>query len=270
MALKWKTATLGSEGQVFRVLVELQGKDWLSRGQPRPWQALVPSIDRPPRNRLGRAEKLTLERRSIDQFRSTARFFATDGERQSLVDDIVALMVLRHHRVPSRLLDWSASPYIATYFAVSSDDDADGEIWSFSERDYEVEGKKQWKRWPATTVDRSGNPDQFAAGLTAFSVMNPPNWIIAVFYPAGFPRQNAQRAVYTMTARFDVDHGDALRALLRDPGLCQRYVVKAKLKRGLRVALRENYGIWRGALFPDSAGAAETADGVFKQPTPGV
>ena len=43
----------------------------------------------------------------------------------------------------------------------------------------------------------------------------PPNWVIAAFYPSGFPRQNAQSGFYTVTARFGRDHADALQNLLK-------------------------------------------------------
>jgi hypothetical protein len=69
--------------------------------------------------------------------------------------------------------------------------------------------------------------------------------------------------VFTMTARFDVDHAIALRSLLGSPDRCHRYVVAANLKERLRSILREEHAIWRGSLFPDTAGAAETAGTVF-------
>jgi len=263
MSHGWNTTTLTSEGDILRVLTDLQGKGWLTRGHSRSGHGLVPSIDRQPLDGFVRADKLQRERRSIELFRSTTRFFSSPGEQEALRDEIVALMVLRHHGVPTRLLDWSRSPYVATHFAVARHDDLDGEIWSFSYQDYKTEGRKQWRKWRQTTTDGSGDPDKFAAGLTAFRLGDPPNWIIAAFYPLGFPRQDAQRGAYTMTARFGVDHADALRALLVDQTRYHRYLIKANLKAGLRTVLLEQYGIWRGSLFPDTAGAAETAREAF-------
>jgi hypothetical protein len=202
---------------------------------------------------------LQLERRSIDLFRRTAEFFSSSGEAQSLADDVITLLVLRHYGVPTRLLNWSSSPYVAAFFSLSDHGDSDGELWTFDEPLYELKGKEQWRCWPETTSDRSGEPDQFKAGLTAFMSDEPPDWIIAVYYPRGFPRQNAQSGAYTMTARFGVDHGEAMGRLLANESEHHQYLIKAGLKKELRTILREQYSIWRGSLFPDSAGAADTA-----------
>src|SRR5437870_5882466 len=140
MSHGWTTTTLELEEDVLHTLVDLQGRRWLSRGHSVCHDVLVPSIDRDALSGLARSTKLQCERQSIDQFRSTARFFASPGEERSLVDDFVALMVLRHYGVPTRLLDWSASPYVAPYFAVSCDDESDGEVWSFDEPEYETKG----------------------------------------------------------------------------------------------------------------------------------
>ncbi len=261
----WNTKTLQSEEDVLDALIELQGRQWLSRGQPRVYKSLKPSIDREELASLPRHEKLRLERESIDVFRATAQFFAGDGERLAMKDDIAALMVLRHYDVPTRLLDWSSSPYVAAYFAVSSHDEKDGEIWSFDKnRRYKEKGEEQWKRWPETTSDGSGQPDKFET-KTAFAVEEPPDWFIAIFYPKGFPRQNAQEAAYSMTARFGRCHALAIRQLL-GKSACQRYIIQKTLKTKLRATLREKHGVWRGSLFPDSAGAAITAKrAVFSQ-----
>lgn len=168
-----------------QALLELRGKRWLCRGQSKKYGALVPSIDRAPRESLSRVQKLILERRAITLFRSTARFFADPGEQGALHDDVVALMVLRHYGVPSRILDWSWSPWVAAYFAVEHDDLEDGEIWAFDEPLYERKGIEQWKKWPETTTDGSGDAIKFGAGVTAFRIEEPPDWFICGFYHPG-------------------------------------------------------------------------------------
>lgn len=259
----WNTTLLAAELDAIQAFTELRGKRWVCRGQSRCYGGLVPSIDREPRQQLSRVQKLTLERRSIDLFRSTARFFAEPGEQGALVDDIVALMVLRHYGVPSRILDWSWSPWVAAYFAAQNHDTEDGEIWTFEEPLYEQQGAKQWMRWPETTSDGTGDPSKFEAGLTAFALAEPPDWFTCGFYTPGFHRQNAQQSVYTMTARFGRAHDAAIAGLLADSTRYHRYVITAKLKPTLREILRETHGVWRGSLFPDSAGAADTAEAVF-------
>ena len=39
------------------------------------------------------------------------------------------LTIMQHYRVPTRLLDWTESPLVATYFAVESHPEMDGALW---------------------------------------------------------------------------------------------------------------------------------------------
>jgi hypothetical protein len=252
----WTTTTFVDEQEALSKLEELTARRWLCRGQQLARDSLTPSIDRGALKGAGRSQKLEIERQSINLFRSVVRNFASSGEQGALTDDIVALMVLRHYGVPTRLLDWSTSPYVAAYFAVSAGNLVDGEIWAFDQDQYAAMGKLQWKEWPQTTTDGSGADDKFDAKLTAFAVDDPLPWFCCAFYPAGFPRQAAQHGAYSMAAAFDVDHAEAIANLLVRPDSFQRYVIKAEHKARIREVLRDKHGIWRGSLFPDSAGAA--------------
>lgn len=263
----WKTVEPASPGEVLAVLDEIARKGWLSRGHARGYGTLTPSIDRPPRVGLGRAEKLGLERCSIEAFRSSATVFAHEGERLAMTDDPIALTVLQHYGVPTRVLDWSRSPFIAAFFAARSHPDEDGEIWTFDEPLYEREdrGPAQWGRWPETTVGRTGHPSDFQPHATAFRNEESPPWICCIFYEgyAGFPRQKAQRGAFTMMGRFGLDHADAIAELLRDESAHVRYRIRSEVKADLLVELRSEHGVWHGPLFPDTAGAAEISKTVF-------
>jgi hypothetical protein len=262
---RWKVTTLTSEAKAFQVLAELRGQRWLCRGQSRCYGSLLPTIDRHSLRGLSRLEKVNLERQSIDLFRSTVQYFVGPSEQKAKSDDLIALMILRHYNVPTRLLDWSLSPYVAAYFSVCSHDTEDGEIWSFDECLYEQEGIKQWTKYPETTTDGSGDPSKFDYKLsTAFGAREPSDWFVCQFY-TGFPRQLVQEGAFSITARFGRDHADALAHLLKKNDHYHRYIISAKLKPELRRTLREKHGIWRGSLFPDVAGAAETACTVFKK-----
>lgn len=263
MHMAWDTTELTTVDEVLAVLHDLDGRQWISRGHSNPFEALFPSIDRPPRQGLSRLKKLQLEREAIDLFRSSARAFASPGEAVAMTDPFVAMAVLRHYGVPTRVLDWSRSPFVAAWFAASNDK-ADGELWAFDERAYEIAGKAQWRKWPEATADGSGGDTAFDGKLTAFMIPEPPEWIVVMSYPAGFPRQDAQRGAYTVMAKLGMDHAAAIAALFSgDRARYHRYLIRAEVKVELRRRLRDSHCLWRGSLFPDSAGAAETAGVVF-------
>jgi hypothetical protein len=155
---------------------------------------------------------------------------------------------------------------VAAYFAVEANDTEDGQIWSFDRRRFAEDAEeKQWKIWPETTIDGSGDGPMFRAEMTAFKIEEPrSNWFTCYFYYPGFPRQDAQHGAYTMTAWFGRDHAEAIEEFFKDNSCHHLYVVSADLKRALRDYLRQNHHIWRGSLFPDAAGAAETAARVFE------
>lgn len=261
MDREWNESRMTSETKVLSTLGDLIAERQVSRGQSAMYEDLLTSIDRSPLNGMARAEKLTLERKSIELFKSTARFFASTGEQAALLDDVSALMVLRHYGVPTRLLDWSLSPYVAAYFAVRNDDGEDGIIWSFDYAAYAVNGRKQWEKYPETCINR--DPEKFDAKLTMFKNDSVFNWFVLGFYGAGFPRQNAQSSAYSLTLQFESSHADAISELLGDKKLHRKYRIPGRLKEGLRKTLRDKYGIWQGSLFPDTPGAAEFAGSVF-------
>ena len=68
-----------------------------------------------------------LERRILDTF----GVYAREHLPLNQYSDWDVLFLGQHYRLPTRLLDWTASPYIALFFATedSAKDDCDGIVW---------------------------------------------------------------------------------------------------------------------------------------------
>lgn len=98
------------------------------RGLPEDYGNLRTTLQRLgyPRPQYNDIELASRERRLIDNFRMYA------GEHVSLgPTDWDVLMLAQHYRLPTRLLDWTSSPYVALFFATANSDklDRDGVVW---------------------------------------------------------------------------------------------------------------------------------------------
>ena len=114
---------------------EQKNKWWIYRGQQIDSWPLKHTFERAcQRFGVKGNDRFKVESNMIREFKRRIHHYISNIPLDDSTDEWMALM--QHHGAPTRLLDWSASPYVAAYFAVCCDDEADGEIWSFSEPDY--------------------------------------------------------------------------------------------------------------------------------------
>ncbi len=102
---------------------------YLYRGQSDSSWPLHSSLLRIMKGQVGGRYALDLEGRMQELFRSQAYIHFT---MESLPDDSNLLswwQIMQHHGAPTRLIDWSASPYVAAYFAVVHNWDKDSAVW---------------------------------------------------------------------------------------------------------------------------------------------
>lgn len=198
-----------------RWLGETKTSAWLYRGVKSCDHKLIPRIGRPEARRSGydRAIEIWL----IDEFERLARtHLPVEAQPKSAWD---WLAIAQHHGLPTRLLDWSHSPLVATYFAVE-DQGARGDaaIYAFESK---------------TVLDIKAQPDPMEVDLAC--EIRPPHVTSRII---------AQSGTFTMHPDpTEVFEPEGLQKIIIDKGWCEF------CKRQLHML-----GIDRAALFPDLDG----------------
>lgn len=117
---------------VERLNVNEQGDaDWYLRGQSDVSWSVQPTLVRH-LQRVSVRRALGIEFGALRRFQSQYHLYAkADGVDRSSWGPIAWWMVMQHYSCPTRLLDWTSSPYVALYFAVEQCPDCDGAVWLF-------------------------------------------------------------------------------------------------------------------------------------------
>jgi hypothetical protein len=134
--MNWHRDQLRGWGDFVEVVERLSINEqcdagWYIRGQSNESWPLQPSILR----HLG---EVAVERALGIEFGATRRFMSqyhlhapTDDIDRSKWGIIAWWMLMQHYSGPTRLLDWTLSPYVALYFAVDQCPESDGAVWFF-------------------------------------------------------------------------------------------------------------------------------------------
>jgi hypothetical protein len=102
----------------------------LYRGQASSAYGLEPSLLRVARNaKLEIPHLKSVENAALRDFQQQAHTFVPPALLSATVDAIDWWMLMQHYGAPTRLLDWTLSPYVAAYFAVRDNWDKEGTVW---------------------------------------------------------------------------------------------------------------------------------------------
>lgn len=191
------------------------------------------------------AELLAHEGALVERFRQRAANFLSAAELASNRTVLGTLQLMRHYGAPTRLLDWSMSPWVSCYFACEDAEGEDGVIWAFGL------GSLLERTAGRRARDRELWEAQTAAEWTAL-LASPLNELAIVEPDRANTRMLAQQGLFTFAEGFDVGHDELIERALPAGGLT-RVIVPAALKPPM-MRLLGAMNIGAMSLFPGPDG----------------
>lgn len=195
---------------------------------------------------IARGGQMEPEMTLIKKFKQNAMMLVSPRPTET----IEWLFIMRHHGVPTRLLDWTESPLIGAYFAVYENPDEDGALWAILPK--ELNNAANVDDIPSFEEDdvlRSYDPD-FYIGETTSRLLP-----LAIIAPRNSTRMQAQLSVFTISHRDNTP--------IEEIGNSQhvwRYIVPREYKNAILKEL-VMIGIGRFQLFPELQSVGEMLRG---------
>lgn len=230
---------------------------YIFRGQAREKWFLLPSLARLALQlNLQAREALEVEKHILSNFRAQAHLYLSPNIVQGTKDDKFGWWTLmQHYHAPTRLLDWTASIFVAAYYAVVEAWDDDGAIWMFHNHSL-TEGMK--KRFPTYEVLPLRGEHK------KFDEADAPAELQLFVRHELTDRMIAQQGGFTVCKQILADHGEVIGDAISDDGsgpkrLLLKLIVEKEFKSEFLNRLRDA-NITANALFPGIDGLGRSLE----------
>lgn len=239
--MRFRDKTFKSVSELIRKVTQdvanCEGPVWF-RGHGNTEWKLIPFI--------ARSGQPYSEMNLIKRFKQNAMMLVSPRPTES----IEWLFIMRHHGVPTRLLDWSESPLIGAYFAVYEEPENDGVLWALLPKELNKQANiDDIPSFEEDEVLRSYDPDFFIRETT--SRLLP----LAVIAPRNNTRMQAQLSVFTINHRDNTPIEE-----IGNKKHIWRYIVPKEYKAIVSREL-ELIGVGRFQLFPELQSIGEILRG---------
>jgi hypothetical protein len=165
------------------------------------------------------------------------------------------LAVAQHHGLPTRLLDWTYSPYVALHFATTDFEhyDQPAAIWCVNyvkSNEYIPQVLREAIRHEGSNVFTPEVLEPVCSSLKALEAFQEENFVLFLEPPSLDARIVHQYALFSMMSSGQANLGDWLSG---HPDLYFRIIIPARLKWEIRDKL-DQVNITERVLFPGLAG----------------
>ena len=228
------------------------GPSYVYRGQANEAWGLTSSLQRTLPITLSEREARVVEENLLYRFQTHAHLAFNVDLRPDESDLVFWWALMQQYGAPTRLLDWTASPYVALYFACASHLDCDGVVWT-------VQPSSINKYWESKAYKKLKSKEPTTDVNDVLRKDNPP--LFLYFFPSQRPsdRMASQQGHYSVSSRMLVSHGDLVTSAcapnkLNSEGLMHgRWIVPANRKLEYMTHLR-SLNVTGASLFPGSDG----------------
>lgn len=251
----------------LRWLDELQGS-WCFRGQREAAWLLQTSLDRdvkrerksPNSLSLYHMDRETETRELLYRFQQYAHNYL---RHVPAIDDLSSWFALmQHHKVPTRLLDWTDSPFVATYFAAEEkatekrrgEEETHFAVWAIDLAWLEAKGRELLRSENSVPSAVGCSPAQAAAHTNRLLRETEESVIVRINPPMSNPRMFAQRGIFLCKLYHQASFGQILMRMMTHPEAVARPVIrKIEIGSSLRIKFLKYLramNIHRASLFP--------------------
>ncbi len=252
--MPWPTQTVVSRREFTGVVDGITGVatplsvGYLFRGQADADWSLEPSIARVLRGQSA-ANVMNAEKLAVEEFKMHAHLYLSSAIVTRTTDFTGWWSLMQHYRAPTRLLDWTASPYVAVYFAAEDHWSKDGAVWLFAVADLD---KEMTAKYGQAQLD-ANQPNSLLLGPAS------PPQLFVVRRLENTERMIAQQGGFTLCRQPLYDHAQAIEDAFI-PGTSKNWlkiIVPGKLKQEFLRRLRA-MNVAVNALFPGIDGVGRS------------
>lgn len=138
--MSWNQIEISSWNELVKIIDSTKSyqstlSPWIFRGQcNESWSLQTTILRKISLHKISKNNALGIEKRLYREFRTKYRLYCNhDIPNYEKFEALCYLGMMQHYSCPTRLLDWTESPYIATFFAVESLFDKNGILYILNE-----------------------------------------------------------------------------------------------------------------------------------------